>query len=147
MFNQNDMNRLGRAVKFTEKVPALKGDEQYRRGMPGGSPLYVHVTKDGGTLGSDSTTCTATYTVKSLTDHDMKDGSSSTATSKSPLWNRASWTLANVRYSAPGATDPCLAMYDKSNPPNLILLYVTEKPSVSNCALFSSSSSDVSESM
>jgi hypothetical protein len=142
MFNQNDMKRVGQAVKRTEKVQQLGGDEQYRRGMIGGSPMYVHVTKDGGTLGSDAgATCTATYTVKSLTGADMRDGSSSTATHKSPLWNRASWTYTATAYIAPGSTDPCLAMYDKSTPPNLILLYVTEKPSVTNCTLYPNSSS------
>jgi hypothetical protein len=105
-----------------------------------GQLRIVNVTMDGGTLGSDSTTCNATYTVTALNGASMKDGTSPTATGKIPLWNRASLTLPNVTYTEAASTDPCMAMYDGSG--NLVLLYVTETPGAEECSTSSGGSSE-----
>jgi hypothetical protein len=69
MFSRNDIKRIGRAVKCTEKVPALKGQGQPHRGLLAtGDARIVHCVQDGGSDGSsydeaDPVYATWTYTI------------------------------------------------------------------------------------
>ena|ERR1700722_15462649 len=103
-------------------------------------PVYVDM--DGGELGSDSTTCDATYHVYDLGGNELPDGDLDESYNKTPEWNVR---LANVIYSIPGigsegsgstsgsgsgtiGTPICMACYDNASPPNLHLLVVPESP-------------------
>jgi hypothetical protein len=68
---------------------------------PDNAMFPVHVTKDGGSF---SPTCSATYTVKDISDQDLADGSSSTATKKVP----------EARWADAAALVPFHAVADKS---------------------------------
>ena len=93
--------------------------------------IACNVTMDGGTYGSTTTTCNATYTAKDLGGGNIPDGSNKTSTKKSPLWNVR---LPSMPYAAPNSSDICMGAYDTASPPNFHLLYVTEvPPTVTGC--------------
>jgi hypothetical protein len=89
--------------------------------------IYVSVNKDGGVAGSATTSCTFTYTVKTLGGGDLPDGANSTSTLKAPELNVR---LPNVIYSGAGTG---IAAYGGGSPPALHLLLVNEIPNSGAC--------------
>jgi len=93
-------------------------------GVVGAFPVLV--TTDGGVAGSATATISATYTVTDLAGNPLADGSNATATLKSPLFNRAALSPADITCSIAAAGSFGLAFYDGATPPNLQLWSVLE---------------------
>lgn len=96
-------------------------------------PFLVLLTVDGGSAGGSSSTASWTYTCTDLSGNPLADGSNSTATTKTPIWNAAMWRVTNVSYTAAGGSTPGEAYYDNASPPNLILLLAPETPGEVGC--------------
>jgi len=103
------------------RIAQTTGHDRLVAVAPRWHPFMVLLTKDGGSAGSDAATCSFTYTVKSLQEHEL-------ATGKTPKRPR----LTNVEYEQPSADSPGLAYYDADG--NLQLYEAVEEfPKETTC--------------
>lgn len=129
-FDLRSAERIARSVKFTERqAEDLTGGRG--RFITANNDSYnfpVLVTTDGGSAGTATTQISATYTVTDLGGNPMPDGSSSTATLKSPEMNRALLSPNPGKVGIAPAGSIGTACYDGASPPALHLLWVKETP-------------------
>jgi len=99
----------GRAVPFwTQRRKGGRTEFLIDIGRDGGGAFPVMVTKDGGVVGSDSTECTWTYTVKELDDttilrKNTAGGAATAITPQTPRLHYCAYWYAGETRTAPAA--------------------------------------------